>query len=434
MNDLQPSQQTAEECATALTTSLEMSADDSSHPPPHEEDDASFSSRNHNHSPPSSFLVNFALVVPQIIFGLGSVIAALGLPACNPFVFALFRECSAGIILLSAAAWSLQSSNKTASLDRSDSTDFIMTTTGARKRMLTELLAPLRGNPVRFLLLGLAIYGNQAGAITGIKLAGPVTAAVWQPSQPIMTAAICMAMRWEPINYWRVGGILLAVLGCILMMVLDYESKSLEEHDDATEDGNPVMFLVGNFLFFINCLGTSLYVILSKNVLNIYAPLIVTAWSYSIAALLMALTTLVASTSTSFMAFLCPECTSQWHIPLGALFALAYFILFNSCAAYAIITWANNYATGTLVMGYTVLQPVTAALLTLLLLALGIVSTCEATEHQKDGKSIACLDPPGWGSLCGMVSVFAGLYLMITTEPKSRNDLHYDPVVAQDPT
>lgn len=217
------------------------------------------------------------------------------------------------------------------------------------------------------------------------------------------------------------------------MVALDYE-KSVEEQDDATEDGIPIIFLVGNFLFFINCLGTSLYVILSKNVLQIYAPLVVTAWSYSIAAIFMALTTLLASTSTSFMAFLCPECTTQWHIPTGALFALAYFILFNSCAAYAIITWVNNYATGTLVMGYTVLQPVTAALLTLLLLSLGAVSSCEATQQHKDGKDIACLDPPGWGSLCGMVGVFAGLYLMITTEPKSRHEPNYDPVVAQDPT
>lgn len=441
MNDLQSLQPTSEnggESTTLGKTSLETSVNDNDGSSPLEEAASSHRDDDIDHStvpsPPSVFLVNFALIVPQVIFGLGSVIAALGLPACNPFAFALYREFSAGIILLGAAAWVLHSTTRTTLSLNHRSDAFTTTTATTAKRLITDLVAPLQRNTVRFLLLGLAIYGNQAGSITGIKLAGPVTAAVWQPSQPIMTAAISMAMRWEPINYRRVSGVLLAFLGCVLMVFLDYEkSKRVEEHHDEMKDASPITFLVGNFLFFINCLGTSLYVILSKKVLHIYAPLVVTAWSYSIAALFMALTTLLASTSTTFMSFLCPECTgSQWSIPIGALFALTYFILFNSCAAYALITWANNHATGTLVMGYTVLQPVTAALLTLLLLTLGFVSSCEIAE-QDGKKDVACLDPPGWGSVCGMVGVFIGLYLMITTEPKNRSEVdNYEPVVVHE--
>ena len=146
MNDLQPLQ-TAEEGATTLTTSLETSVDDDS-------------ARNHNHSPPTAFLVNSALILPQVIFGLGSVIAALGLPACNPLFFALVRECSAGIILLGAAGWSLQSS-ATTSVGLSNNTDIVVPTTVTAKSILNELLVPLQQNTVRFLFLGLAIYGNQ---------------------------------------------------------------------------------------------------------------------------------------------------------------------------------------------------------------------------------------------------------------------------------
>lgn len=352
------------------------------------EEEASTNSSSSKNRAPSSALVNSSLILGQVFFGLGSVIAALGLPACNPFAFALYRETSAGFILQGASIWSR----------RKDASGSYM-------------LNPIYRNPVRFLLLGLAIFTNQAGAIVGIKLSGPIAAAIWQPSQPIMTAAICMALRWEPFNPWRVVGIGIAFGACALMVLLSNKGA------DAV--ANPTSNIVGNLLFFVNCLGTSLYVILSKKVLRLYASVTVTAWSYTIAALFMVVTALLASTSTSVMTFLCPDCKSTWKIPSGAFFALSYFILCNSVAAYAIMTWANQYATGTLVMGFTVLQPVTAALLTLLLLGVGAYSSCA----EKNGGP--CLDPPGWGSACGIMGVFAGLYLVITTEPKRPLDDDY---------
>ena len=107
--------------------------------------------------------IHLALIMGQLMFGLGSVIAALGLPACNPFAFALYREVAAGAILMVASHFTNKSGPKT------------------------------RFHP-RLVWLGFCIFGNQAGVITGIKLAGPVSAAVWQPSQPIFTAAIGMIL------------------------------------------------------------------------------------------------------------------------------------------------------------------------------------------------------------------------------------------------
>ena len=43
---------------------------------------------------------SIGLIFGQICFGLGSVITALGLGTISPFVFALYREIAAGIILL----------------------------------------------------------------------------------------------------------------------------------------------------------------------------------------------------------------------------------------------------------------------------------------------------------------------------------------------
>jgi drug/metabolite transporter (DMT)-like permease len=148
------------------------------------------------------------------------------------------------------------------------------------------------------------------------------------------------------------------------------------------------------------------------------------------------------------MEFLCPECTSTWHIPPGAIGALIYNILFNSVAAYGILTWANQYATGTLVMIYTVLQPVTAAFLTTILVSvLHIYPSCFPNDDTQDDSNstmtttlsssssstitttTACLDLPGWETLVGMIGVFLGLMLVITTEPNTDlSHTKYEPV------
>ena len=366
---------------------------------------------------PSLVVVNASLMLVQVLFGFGGVITALGLPASNPFAFALYREVVAGgLLFLGSVMVSPRSSLPTASATASTPTS----------------LAPQPQHYRRFLWLGLAIWGNQAAMICGIKLAGAVAAAVWQPSQPIMTAAISMALQWEPWNTQRVAGIIAAFCACALMVIITSTTTTAtttQGEDDSSGGHSNMTFLAGNVLFFLNCLATSLYVILSKQALRIYSSLTVTAWSYNIAAVIMAATALLTSTSTTLMDFLCPDCTSTWGVPTGAYWALLYSIVFNSIVAYAILTWANQYATGTLVMGYTVLQPVTAALFTMVLLGLAVLPNCnnivlDATNNTAD----RCLFPPGIGSVCGMVGVFVGLYLVIVTEPKVDDKQHYEEV------
>jgi len=183
--------------------------------------------------------------------------------------------------------------------------------------------------------------------------------------------------------------------------------------------------VAGNFLFFINCLCTSLYVLLSKRPLQKHSSILVTAWSYNLAAVFMAVTAVVTSWSPRIMEFACPDCNNNngggdiWKIPSGARGALMYNILFNSVAAYGIITWANQYATGTLVMAYTVLQPVTASVLSFLLVSMfGVYPRCH--EEQEQMEVMPCLDPPGWGTLVGIAGVFTGLFVVIGTEKKDR--------------
>ena len=79
------------------------------------------------------------------------------------------------------------------------------------------------------------------------------------------------------------------------------------------------------------------------------------------------------------------------------------------------MTWGNKYASASLVSGYSALQPVTAAALTALFVAAHVVPSCAAQGDDDDG---ACLTPAGVQDL-GALGVFAGLYLIVTSEPPS---------------
>ena len=113
--------------------------------------------------------------------------------------------------------------------------------------------------------------------------------------------------------------------------------------------------LLGSVFFFFNCLGTSLYVISSKPLLQPGAEkepipsLVVTALSYLIASLLMAVTAIVVNSNAGMLEVICglpPNVTSAmvaegsadpssfcggvWNVNPAAAWALAYWIVCNS--------------------------------------------------------------------------------------------------------
>jgi drug/metabolite transporter (DMT)-like permease len=114
---------------------------------------------------------------------------------------------------------------------------------------------------------GFFIFLNQSCFIIGIKLSNAVAASIWQPSQPIITAAICMFMGWEDFSVMRLIGIIIAFAGCATMVALS--SNSTSSNDIGSE-------IAGNLFFFFNCLGTALYVIFSKKALVVFPSICVT--------------------------------------------------------------------------------------------------------------------------------------------------------------
>ena len=461
-------------------------------------------------APPSSshynqhnykFLVHVALITVNTIFGLGSIIGKLGLhEGTNPLSFTFLREVVSGSILLFLSYYfgisnrnnndnnenndviqddeeeNVEDDDKAAlepmlatSQRRSDVTRRTATTaTRTPTMILPQSMLHLKS----FVILGMLLFINQSFYIVGIQLGGPVTGSVWQPSAPIFTAVISMIWKLETWNIQRIVGVFVAFVGCSIMILLGSSSGGVVGGGACgTDVPETISFLIGNLLFCCQCLAASFYILLSKNLLSVYPSLAVTAWSYLLASPFMCISAFLSTKSKWSQELICPTCSytsmyddasesatpmssSSLHksfafiwIPKQTIPALAYYILAQSVAAWGLLLWSNQYATGTLVMGYSVLQPVTSLFFTVLILfVIHLVPQCgmdsgtissdaiaqiyDDDSFYSDGYSIQtvhadgeegqyqqCLNPPGLGTFCGIIGVVCGLSLIITTEP-----------------
>jgi drug/metabolite transporter (DMT)-like permease len=363
---------------------------------------------------PHKCLVYGALISAQVIFGISAVVGTIGLPSFHPLTFALVRESNATLLLLLAA-------------------HFVSIYAGREGGLMSGSLKDWK----LIIVSGLGIFMSQAFYIVGIKLSSAVAASVWQPSQPILTAAVCIALGWEPFNCKRVVGILVAFLGCSIMVLGGGGTASGESLGGGGDEYSGAFSnLMGQFSFLINCFGSSLYVLASKRVLatNRYESITVTAWSYLAATFMMAVFAVVMSWSEPLSKFLCYDCGgSIWNVPRNAIPALIFYIIMTSSTAYGLITWANKYATGTLVIGYTVLQPMASAAMIQALVTLGLYDSCSIVEQGRfliDELVKPCLDEPDRYTAIGAMGVLIGLMVIIRTEPKGdANSLDPDEII-----
>lgn len=351
--------------------------------------------------------IHTALCSAQIIFGISAVVGTIGLPSFHPLTFALIRESCASIVLLTSA-------------------HFYSISKGRHEGIFSGSMADRN----MFLLSGFGIFASQAFYIIGIKLSSAVAASVWQPSQPLITASVCMLMGWEPLNLHRCIGIIVAFFGCAIMVVGGSGSGGEAIGGESNGDTGAFAYSVGQLSFLLNCCGTSLYVLSSKIIISTgrYESVAITAWSYVVGSIMMAVFSFVLSCSNGISNFLCSDCHEGiWHVPFSAIPAILWFIVMTSSVAYGLITWANKYATGTLVIGYSVMQPVASALLIQFLISAGVYDRCVDGNVESNrvltGPLKPCLDAPDKYTVIGAIGVFVGLSVVIFTEPKKREDV-----------
>eukprot|EP01059_Diplonema_ambulator_P019643 TRINITY_DN3326_c0_g2_i2.p1 TRINITY_DN3326_c0_g2~~TRINITY_DN3326_c0_g2_i2.p1 ORF type:complete len:461 (+),score=133.55 TRINITY_DN3326_c0_g2_i2:1162-2544(+) len=295
-----------------------------------------------NGSIPPLWKLHGAMLICQLSFGGGAIVGKLGVSGTNPVLFALIREGIAGPILVALA-------------------------------LIQKVEYPRREHLLRLFAAGVCIFLNQFAFIVGLKLSDPTTGSVWQPSQPIFTCMLAIFLGYEQPDWKKILGIVFAFAGATCMIVLpggDSGGSSSSGSGGSTTN-NPV---AGNVLFFVNCLATSCYVILTKPLLSskTYMSISVTGWSYITASVLMAIAAVIINSNNTTLDFVCPshDCKGAWDVPTSMILALVYWVLFNSVVAYMAMTWANAYLKASVVSAYTVIQPLTSFVLSVLIIAI----------------------------------------------------------------
>jgi len=315
---------------------------------------------------PNQILVHIVLMAGQAINGCGTVIGKVGLSNANPVLFALVREgCACPFFLF--IAWYFE---------------------GRKGRI------PSIGRRETFwvVLAGCSLFMNQLMYITGVKLANSVIGSAWQPSQPIFVMLICVFLQWEKLTWPKGLGILCALGGGAVMVALDKSASG--------KTGSYV--LAGNLMFFGNCVGTALYVIFCRVLLQYLPPFTVVAGAYLVATLGIALSLFGVNHSDASLKFVCPDGCPAWTVPGSEVGAIAFYILGPSVLCYCFLAWGTrNAKVTTYCLAYTALQPVSSLLLSLIFIAAGW------NDSHPDNK----LSIPGWNGL-GALGVLAGVALV----------------------
>eukprot|EP01083_Nonionella_stella_P314513 1133383_1 len=326
---------------------------------------------------PSFFIIHLALIISQVSFGGGSVVASLAMPDTNPALFA-FIQWGFSSPLLCFAAYLLD------------------------RRM------PSCKDWKLFIPPGLSLFVSQFTMIIGLKISSGILASSWQPSQGILAVMYgwCFGIE-KHADAFKIMGILIGTGGALFMII--YDNQETPANTDLWHTFG------GSAMFFCNCSATVFYLILGRPALSKYPSSTITACAYIISTCSGFVVSLIVASSQPILHFLCNDCRGAWEVPTVAIYALAYWIIMQSIS-YLLMTWANRYADPSVNLAYTVLQPFTVTFVSELLILFNVVPDCSTLPSDVDK---SCLYGPSLSDL-GAIGICIGLYFVIYSDRKKR--------------
>ena len=224
-------------------------------------------------------------------------------------------------------------------------------------------------------LVQAAFFGVGLNMLTffkGLNLTTPISASVMMVTTPILVLIFSSIILKERIRKTRVLGIFIGLLGAIVLIV--YGNTS---HATAPQP------ILGNFLVFINAASYAVYLVLVKNLMEKYHPLVFAKWMYLIG-----------------FFFILPFGFSEvlhvsWqHIPTSIYLKIGFVILFTTCVNYVFNLYALSKLKPTTVSVFIYLQPVIAT----------IYALFSGSDHLNTIKIVASL------------GIFLGVFL-VTKQP-----------------
>jgi drug/metabolite transporter (DMT)-like permease len=252
--------------------------------------------------------VHVALIAVQLMFASLAIAAKIVLIELPPFGLIAFRTPVAALVLLAIRA--------------------------ARP---WEKVA-WRDLPTLAVYAFFGIIANQLLFIQGLERSTATNAVVIGATIPVFTVGVAVALGRERATVARLIGLAVAFLGALLLVGADrFETGGAR--------------LAGNLLIVCNSLSFSIYLVISRKLLERYRTLTVIAWTMAFGAI-----GVLPFGAADFAAHASQLSPRTWV-------ALSYIVIFPTVTTYFLNTYALKRAPSSVVAIYIYVQPVVGALL-----------------------------------------------------------------------
>ena len=324
-----------------------------------------------------------AVLTANIIWAAWNVASrALVSSGTNPVVFATYREIACAVFLLLVTMARRQCS-------------------GSEKAIR---FAPREWSLL--LLCGSVLFSFQVAFLLGVGGADATTAGLSILLVPLIALIGTACLGWEPLplcrgsrrtliaSWAKLAGIACAFCGCAFLILSPAAHASVAE-DGASPQQPPQppqrddgTWAVGCAVLFLSGVGTAVFVLAQRPLLERHAADVVMTACYGVAPA-------VAAGACAVWAVLVQPSPATFGLSVAEAQALAFTVVFASCAAFTLFTYANSVLPATVVTLYGILQPILSSILAVLLLG----------------------EPPSHGTMVGGPLVIVGLVVTTLAAP-----------------
>ncbi|AQS94302.1 MULTISPECIES: DMT family transporter [unclassified Polaribacter] len=259
-------------------------------------------------------LALFAVSIATLIYGLTFTIAKDVMPIyLKPYAFILVRVIGATTIF-----WTIGLFIKQQKIEKED----------YKKILLAS-----------FFGIGL----NMLTFFKGLSITTPISASVMMVTSPIMVLIFSSILIRKRIGKQRILGVFIGLIGTILLIT--YGNNSSEGTNNN----------FGNFLVFVNAASYGLYLVLAKDLIVKYNPIVFVKWLYLFGSI-----------------FVIPFGYSEilevsWQeIPTNIYWNIGFVVIFTSCVTYLFNLYGLSKLKPTTVSVFIYLQPVIATIYALI--------------------------------------------------------------------
>jgi len=203
----------------------------------------------------------------------------------------------------------------------------------------------------------------------GLRATTATNAACITPFVPCLTFVISVVFKYEAVEYTfyfllRILGVILGCCGAIVT-TMGHDREEIR----VTGVGKELRLahlptFVGDISIIFSCLTIAIYLLISKDLVRKYEPLLLTTW--------IMLTGAMFTVCVTFLSLLAVGGSwygwSKWHVDEAFVFEEIYAILFGTILAYLLRVWAIKYLNATTIAMYYCLDPPAVALIAALFL------------------------------------------------------------------